>query len=39
MWIFSSLGFFGLLFAYLLRVNEKGPKAHGLEFGMNRKNE
>jgi MFS family permease len=39
MWIFSSLGFFGLLFAYLLRVNESGPKAHGLEFGMNRKNE
>ena len=39
MWIFSSLGFFGLLFAYLLRVNESGTKAHGLEFGMNRKKE
>lgn len=39
MWIFSTLGFFGLLFAYLLRVNESGPKAHGLEFGMNRKKE
>jgi MFS family permease len=31
MWIFSSLGFFGLLFAYLLRRNESGPHAHGLE--------
>jgi len=31
MWIFSSLGFFGLLFAYLLRRRETGPKAHGLE--------
>jgi len=31
MWIFSSLGFFGLAFAYLLRRNEMGPKAHGLE--------
>jgi len=31
MWIFSSLGFFGLLFAYLLRRNETGPHAHGLE--------
>lgn len=33
MWIFSSLGFFGLFFAYLLRRNEKGPDAHGLEYG------
>lgn len=33
MWIFSSLGFFGLFFAFMLRVNERGPKAHGLEFG------
>ena len=33
MWIFSSLGFFGLLFAYLLRQNEIGPKGHGLEKG------
>ena len=31
MWIFSSLGFFGFLFAYLLRRNEMGPNAHGLE--------
>lgn len=31
MWIFSCLGFFGLLFAWLLRRNEKGPNAHGLE--------
>jgi len=31
MWIFSSLGFFGLLFAYLLHRNETGPNAHGLE--------
>ena len=33
MWIFSSLGFFGLLFAYLLRRNETGPFGHGLEKG------
>jgi MFS family permease len=33
MWIFSSLGFFGLLFAFLLRRNERGAKAHGLEYG------
>jgi MFS family permease len=33
MWIFSSLGFFGLFFAFMLRVNERGSKAHGLEFG------
>lgn len=31
MWIFSSLGFFGFFFAYLLRKNETGPYAHGLE--------
>ena len=31
MWIFSSLGFFGLLFSYLLRRRETGPHAHGLE--------
>jgi MFS family permease len=31
MWIFSSLGLFGFLFAYLLRRNETGPNAHGLE--------
>lgn len=29
--IFSSLGFFGLFFAFMLRRNEKGPNAHGLE--------
>ena len=34
MWIFSSLGFFGLLFAFLLRKNELGPKGHGLEKGI-----
>jgi hypothetical protein len=33
MWIFSSLGFFGLFFAFMLRRNEIGPHAHGLEFG------
>jgi MFS family permease len=31
MWIFSILGFVGLLFAWLLRRNEAGPNAHGLE--------
>lgn len=34
MWIFSSLGFFGLLFAFLLRQSELGPKGHGLEKGI-----
>lgn len=34
MWIFSSLGFFGLLFAFLLRVSENGPNGHGLEEGI-----
>ncbi|MGE5401950.1 MAG: MFS transporter [Ignavibacteriales bacterium] len=33
MWIFSSLGFFGLLFAYMLRRNELGVGGHGLEEG------
>ena len=33
MWIFSSLGFFGLFFAFMLRRNENGPNAHGLEYG------
>ncbi|MDP4282099.1 MAG: MFS transporter [Bacteroidota bacterium] len=33
MWIFSSLGFFGLLFAFLLRRSESGPDSHGLEYG------
>jgi MFS family permease len=31
MWIFSTLGFLGLLFAGLLRRREIGPHAHGLE--------
>ncbi|HTY62681.1 MAG TPA: MFS transporter [Acidobacteriota bacterium] len=31
MWIFSSLGIIGFLFAYLLRRYETGPNAHGLE--------
>ena len=34
MWIFSSLGFFGLFFAFLLRKRETGPHGHGLELGM-----
>jgi len=34
MWIFSSLGFFGLLFAFLLRKQEMGPQGHGLELSM-----
>ena len=33
MWIFSTLGFFGLFFAFMLRRNERGPNAHGLEYG------
>lgn len=31
MWIFSLLGFFGLLFSFLLRKTETGPHGHGLE--------
>jgi len=31
LWIFSALGFFGFLFAYLLRRAETGPDAVGLE--------
>ncbi len=31
MWIFSVLGVFGVLFAFLLRQRELGPHAHGLE--------
>lgn len=34
MWIFSTLGFLGLLFAFLLRKSESGPGGHGLEEGM-----
>jgi MFS family permease len=31
MWIFSILGFLGVLFSYLLRQHELGPHGHGLE--------
>jgi MFS family permease len=31
MWIFSMLGFFGLMFAWLLHRVETGPHGHGLE--------
>ncbi len=31
MWIFSTLGFLGLAFAFLLRQRELGPHGHGLE--------
>lgn len=31
MWIFSVLGFLGLLFAFLLRKSETGAHGHGLE--------
>jgi hypothetical protein len=31
MWIFSILGFLALFFAILLRREETGPNAHGLE--------
>ncbi|MBI4428521.1 MAG: MFS transporter [Ignavibacteriales bacterium] len=31
MWIFSSLGIIGFVFAILLRRSETGPSAHGLE--------
>jgi MFS family permease len=31
MWIFSILGFVGLTFAILLRIQETGPHGHGLE--------
>ena len=31
MWIFSILGFLGVLFAFLLRQRERGPHGHGLE--------
>jgi MFS family permease len=31
MWIFSTLGIFGLIFAIALRRVETGPNAHGLE--------
>jgi MFS family permease len=31
MWIFSTLGFLGFTFAFLLRQRETGPHGHGLE--------
>lgn len=31
MWIFSTLGFVGMTFAFLLRQRELGPHGHGLE--------
>ena len=34
MWIFSVLGFLGLVFAFMLRKVETGPNAHGLELSM-----
>jgi MFS family permease len=34
MWIFSTLGFLGLIFAFLLRRSEKSASGHGLEQGM-----
>ena len=34
MWIFSVLGFLGLVFALLLRRQEKSPAGHGLELNM-----
>lgn len=37
MWIFSSLGFFGLLFAFLLRKSEFSPTGHGLELSIKEK--
>ncbi len=37
MWIFSSLGFFGLLFAFMLRRAERSPEGHGLEKGAKEK--
>jgi len=33
MWIFSVCGFLGLFFAIMLRINERGANAHGLEYG------
>jgi len=39
MWIFSILGFLGLVFAVLLRKQEKGPEGHGLELSMAERNQ
>ncbi len=37
MWIFSILGFLGMLFSFLLRKAETGSHGHGLEKGMSKK--
>ena len=37
MWIFSILGFLGLMFAFLLRKSETGPHGHGLELSMKKR--
>lgn len=34
LWIFSILGFLGLLFAFMLRRSESGSSSHGLEAAM-----
>lgn len=39
MWIFSILGFFGMLFSFLLRKSELSAHGHGLEKGINNKEE
>jgi MFS family permease len=39
MWIFSILGFLGLLFSIMLHKHESGPKGHGLELAMGEKTE
>jgi hypothetical protein len=31
MWVLSLLGLAGIVFAYLLRREETGPRGHGLE--------
>ena len=36
MWIFSSLGFFGVLFAFMPRRSELGIHGHGLEEGISK---
>jgi MFS family permease len=36
MWIFSILGFLGMLFSFLLRRSEMGPNGHGLEKGISK---
>jgi len=33
MWIFSICGLLGLFFAFMLKRNESGPNAYGLEYG------